>query len=76
MDPRIPDKYEMFEFEISDQEQLKQVDWYVNDVHVGSTAGPTYHWQVRRGNYSAYARVYTKNQPEAVVTNKVSYTVK
>lgn len=76
MDPRIPKKYEMFEFEISEKKNIKKVDWYVNDIRVASSTGPTYQWQLRRGTYSAYARVYTNNNNQFVTTNKVSYTVK
>lgn len=76
MDPRIPDQYEKFEFEISDRQNIKKVDWFVNGVQVASSKGPTYQWQLHRGTYTAYAIVYTNNGNQSVTTNQVSYVVK
>lgn len=76
MDPRIPDKYEKFEFEISDHQNIKSVDWYVNGTPVASSNGPTYQWSLQRGTFTAYARVHTNNRNQIVTTNKVKYTVK
>lgn len=76
VDPRIPAKYQLFQFEVSDKADVKKVDWYVNGVRVATRHGATYQWPVRRGHYSAYARVYTR-QPAGVVTTRiVNYTVK
>ena len=76
MDPRIPAKFQMFEFELSDRQNIRKVDWYVNGVQVAASGGPSYQWQLQRGNFSAYARVYTKDPTQVRTTNKVNYTVK
>jgi len=76
MDPRIPDEYEVFEFEISQVDNIQKVDWYVNEDHIGTSHKPVYQWQVKKGEFSTYARIYLNDKNEPVVTQKVSYLVK
>jgi len=75
-DPRIPAAYQRFLFEVSDAASVRKVDWYVNGTRIASSNGPSYQWPVRRGSYTAYARIYPRGQARVVTTRSVTYTVK
>jgi len=76
MDPRIPDNYEVFEFEVSQSENISKVDWFINENHVATSRKPVYQWQVKKGDFSTYARIYLNNKEKPIMTQKVNYSVK
>jgi len=76
MDPRIPDQYEVFEFELSQRDNIKKVDWYVNDRYIGETQQPVYQWPVKKGEFSTYAKVYFNDRDTPIETQQVRYVVK
>lgn len=76
MDPRIPDQHEVFEFEVSDHPDLRQVDWYVNDSLMASSTGNIYPWQIHKGAFNAYAQIYLRGQSQPLRTQTVHYLVK
>ncbi|MDD3817041.1 MAG: transglycosylase domain-containing protein [Thiovulaceae bacterium] len=49
-DPRIPDAYERYNFEIEPIEGAK-IEWYLNDTLLGTTDKPFYSWHVKQGKY-------------------------
>ncbi|TQV66503.1 penicillin-binding protein [Exilibacterium tricleocarpae] len=75
MDPRIPDSHEYFEFAVTEADDIRRVDWFVNDTLVATTAGPRYAWPLRRGQFTARAEVITGAGAEPVKTAAVSYRV-
>lgn len=75
MDPRIPDRFEYFEFEISDPGNLSKVQWYINDQPVGTTAKNKFQWQLKRGQYFAKAKVWLQGDNGQFETVPVAFTV-
>ena len=75
MDPRIPDKYEYFEFALTDVPGVEKVKWFVNGKLVAVTAKPTYDWKLSRGVFHSRAEVFLHGRSKPVVTGEVEYRV-
>jgi len=75
MDPRIPDKYEVFEFELNSMNDVKQVDWYINGENIGSSTTERYQWNIQKGEFKIMAKIFFKNKIKPLKTKEVSYTV-
>jgi hypothetical protein len=59
MDPRIPDPFESFAFELAAGGQTQQVEWLV-DGRIVATTGPgtrRWLWPLQRGPHRAQARI-------------------
>ena len=56
-DPRIPDKLEVFPFEIQGVGEYAQVEWTLNNTTLTQTTGGTYAWPVQRGTHRLRARI-------------------
>jgi len=76
MDPRIPDQYEKFDFSLNQTQDVKHVDWFVNDVLVGSSTDNVYNWPLEKGKHTTYASVFLKDQVKPIKTQPIHYVVK
>jgi penicillin-binding protein 1C len=76
MDPRIPDEYEAFQFEITRMDRLKKVEWYINGRHAGTGRDYRYRWPLEKGRFKTYAKVWLENASTPVRTPPVAYRVK
>jgi penicillin-binding protein 1C len=77
MDPRIPDEFESFAFELAEGAQPQQVEWLV-DGRIVATTGPgarRWLWPLQRGPHRAQARI-TGASGRAQTTAAVDFTVK
>ncbi|MCK9490774.1 MAG: transglycosylase domain-containing protein [Sulfurimonas sp.] len=61
-DPRIPDKYEYYTFEIEEKGDIKRIEWYLNDKLIATTKGSSYAWRVERGKHKLVVKLHTKEQ--------------
>lgn len=73
-DPRIPDKYEAFQFKLAGFTQGESVDWIVDGNRVATTTRPDYLWPVERGSHTVRAKLYGNAQ--TVETTEVNFLVK
>jgi penicillin-binding protein 1C len=76
MDPRIPDDREAFLFATSPLPSGSNVDWYIDDILIGTTSVGEYVWPMRRGTHVIRARIWLNNQRHPVATPPVKLTVK
>jgi penicillin-binding protein 1C len=76
MDPRIPDEYEAFQFEISRMDTIKKVEWYINGRHAATGRDYRYRWPLEKGLFRTYAKVWLGNASTPVTTQAVAYRVK
>ena len=74
MDPRIPDEVEYFEFALSEINDFKQIQWYINGQLVATTNKPRYFWPLQRGEFFTHAKVIFNNDKE-LTTTTVKYLV-
>lgn len=76
-DPRIPDEFQEFPFELN-SESVSKVMWYVNEQLVGHSESPRgkFLWRVRRGRHQAKALVLLADSGNTYETESVSFTVK
>jgi len=77
-DPRIPDQYEFFPFEISPAEGVVRTEWSLNGEVAGVT-GPAvtqYLWSLERGTHIASARVWLEQDSDPIETEQVNFIVK
>jgi penicillin-binding protein 1C len=77
-DPRIPDGDEVFPFELAEGVRPVRTDWILNGELIGSTeAGDSYHWRVRRGDYTLQARLWQSQTDQSpLLSRSVSFHVK
>ncbi len=73
-DPRIPDKFEAFQFKLAGYTPGASVDWIVDGSSVATTEKPDYLWPVERGSHSVRARVRSGDM--SVETTAVNFLVK
>lgn len=72
-DPRIPDEYEYYTFEIETNSDIKIVEWILNDRLIATTKNTSYPWKVQRGKYTLVVKLYTK---DAILTSEsISFEV-
>jgi penicillin-binding protein 1C len=78
LDPRIPDELEAFAFQIESASPPLEVEWFVDDVAVGSTSAGErrFLWPLERGTHLAHARVRFIAEAAAVRTPDVLFLVK
>ena len=58
-DPRIPDDFEVFPFEIQGVAADAQVEWTLNGATLAQTTGGSYAWPVQPGTHRLRARIHT-----------------
>lgn len=79
-DPRIPDDSESIEFQLSTSDQVKTVEWFLNDalIHTSTNSleNTRYQWSLIPGEHTLTARIYPHGQREAISTDAVTFTVK
>jgi len=75
MDPRIPDKFEVFEFELNSMIDVNKIDWYLNGKNIGSSTTEKYQWNIQKGDFKIMAKIYFKNKIKPLMTKEVNYTV-
>lgn len=63
MDPRVPDDREAFEFRIEGLRDGDSVEWVVDNVSAGRTAGGKYLWSLKKGKRSVRAIVLRDQKP-------------
>lgn len=63
MDPRVPDDREAFEFRIEGLRDGDSVEWVVDNVLAGRTAGGKYLWSLKKGKRSVRAIVLRDQKP-------------
>lgn len=73
-DPRIPDDLEYYTFEISQVDDVKKIEWYLNDKLIETSKSFKLEWKVQRGVYKLNVRVFTGENGEMI--NKVLFSVK
>lgn len=61
-DPRIPDKYEYYTFEIEKKDDIKKVEWFLNDKRIATTTENSYAWKVKSGKYKLVVKVHVKEK--------------
>lgn len=77
MDPRIPDRFEFFAFELAEGMRPQRVEWLV-DGRVAAVTGPgqrRWLWPLQRGSHTAQARVTTAKGGR-MTTATVDFVVK
>ena len=78
MDPRIPDELERFELKLRALPEGTRVEWFVDDVEVGTSDhknGATL-WPLTRGRHLARARVWLTATARPIETPSVRFKVK
>ena len=75
-DPRIPDEYEAYAFEVVEMPGLREVRWIVDGEEVGITRGRRYFWPLRPGEHFVEAAVWTGAEEGAFVTPAVTFSVR
>jgi penicillin-binding protein 1C len=75
MDPRVPDKFEVFEFELNKTKNINRVEWFVNGKKIGTSTNERFHWNITKGNFQLMAKILYKNKFEPVWTRKIEYMV-
>lgn len=76
LDPRIPDELEAFSFQLSQQENIEQVDWYLNGTLIARSNSSTYNWPLQRGRHALVAKVRRLDSDEYDQTQTVEFLVK
>jgi penicillin-binding protein 1C len=76
MDPRIPDDQEAFVFSLANLNNQSEVDWYVDQQLVATTAAEEYLWPLQRGRHTVRARIWVDRAGQSQDTPEVSITVK
>lgn len=72
-DPRIPDKYEYYTFEIEKKPNIQKVEWYLNDKKIATTKDIKYNWQVKSGKYKLIVKLFIKD--EELISKEVLFEV-
>lgn len=75
MDPRIPDEYEYFAFEVSNADNIKEVNWYIDDKFIAKTQNNLYDWKVERGTFQVKAKVWIDGNKYPIETKEVEFQV-
>jgi len=75
MDPRIPDEYEAFEFNLAGVTAKEIVDWRVDNVNVGKTQGGKYLWPLKKGKHTVMATIW-KDPAMSQQTDEIQFIVK
>jgi penicillin-binding protein 1C len=77
-DPRIPDNFEAFAFELDSATAPRSVEWYVDGSLVGTTAAGErrFAWPLVMGKHVAHARVWIGEGEQPVETERIAYVVK
>jgi penicillin-binding protein 1C len=76
LDPRIPDELEAFSFQLNQQKNIEQVDWYLNGALIATSHGASYDWQLQRGRHVLVAKVRQSGSQESSPTQAVEFLVK
>jgi penicillin-binding protein 1C len=76
MDPRIPDKQEVFSFILANFPVRARADWYVDGRLAASTATGGYLWNLQRGEHAVRARFWQAESDKFEETATVRFTVK
>ncbi|MFC1567624.1 transglycosylase domain-containing protein, partial [Pseudomonadota bacterium] len=71
MDPRIPDEFEYFAFEVSKHEKLRKVEWFVNGEFAGDSASNSFNWRVKKGAFFVSAKVWVNDAVKPLETETV-----
>ncbi|MFV1985148.1 MAG: transglycosylase domain-containing protein, partial [Thiohalomonadales bacterium] len=75
MDPRVPDKFEVFEFELNKTQAIDTISWFVNGEKIGTSSTENFHWTIKKGQFQLMAKILYKNKTNPVWTKQVNYTV-
>jgi penicillin-binding protein 1C len=78
LDPRIPDEFEAFAFEIAAARPPAAVEWFVDDVLAGTTGTGErrFAWPLARGEHVVHARARFDGVSEPHLTQPVRFVVK
>lgn len=76
MDPRIPDLYEAFQFQLSQLPEKSRVEWYVDGRPAGAGTTRYYLWPLSRGVHHVMARVHLSGSRPPLETASVRFVVK
>ena len=75
MDPRIPDEYEAYALILENTlEANSLIEWFINDIRIGSGYDNQFLWSLKRGTHIAHAIIWSAD--EGISTAKVKFHVK
>lgn len=75
-DPRIPDESESLQFRLNNNQNVKKVEWVLNDQLLKEADNAKYHWSLKTGEHSLLAKVYVADNSQPITTDIVKFTVK
>ncbi len=75
LDPRVPDKYEAFEFVVTGVDDSDSVSWKINGESLGKTKGGRYLWNLKKGRHIVEIEI-SKKGFEKIIVDSVVFTVK
>ncbi|MDD2449595.1 MAG: transglycosylase domain-containing protein [Sulfurimonas sp.] len=61
-DPRIADRYEYYTFEIDKKNDIRKVEWFLNDKLIATTKEVKYAWMVKSGKYKLVVKSQTEDE--------------
>jgi len=78
MDPRVPDSREALGFELTAEQPLQEVHWFVNGapVHQGGPEATRYLWPLAVGKHRVKARIRLKGARDYVEVAEVGFVVR